>query len=241
LAHASTFNFSFTTTALLGALSASDTDFNEDGYYTILLQPTTSDGLSADSLVASETGGPDPTDGTSDWQSSLNSADPFGTGTWIQFGKSNSQSTVTLISGANGGTGGRNIFWYSGISPLNTYSDTAVPYAQPIGFGTTVASVTGIMAANDVFSFQLSGATTPGTSVTFTGEAMAIWSSGSSTSFNTPKTREDIPFTMTFTEIGSNWVATPEPDTWILFLAGAGCLLAAGILKNKRRAASNGS
>jgi hypothetical protein len=230
-AHASTFNFSFTTTALLGALKSSDTDFTEDGYYTILLQPTTSDGLSADSLGASGT--PDSGDGTSDWQSTTDSADPFGTGTWIEFAKGNTQTTVTLVSGTNGGTGSMFVG--------QTYSDNGAP-APPITFGTTVGTIHGIMAASDVFSFQLSGSTTPAaTGVTFTGEAYAIWSSGSSTTYNTPKTREDIPFTLTFSEIGSTWVATPEPDTWILFLTGAAFVLAAGILKNKKRAASNGS
>jgi len=55
LAHASTFNFSFTTTDLLGALKGSDTSFQSDAYYAIFLQPTVMP--TGDSLVASETAG----------------------------------------------------------------------------------------------------------------------------------------------------------------------------------------
>jgi hypothetical protein len=66
---------------------------------------------------------------------------------------------------------------------------------------------------------------------------MAIWSSGSSALFNTGKTRVDIPFTLTLT--GTQ--AAPEPGTWILFLAGAACMLAAITLKKKTPAASSRS
>ena len=69
---------------------------------------------------------------------------------------------------------------------------------------------------------------------------MAIYSQGSSATYSSPKTREDIPFTLTFANVGSNnYQSAPEPVTWILFPAGAACVIAAGILKNKRRAASN--
>jgi len=236
-AHAATFLYTFTTTQLLSALSTSDTDYSADGYYAILLQPTALSGYS--NLVPSQTT-PDPTDGTADWQATTDSANPFGAGTWIEFAKGNTQTTVTLASGANGGTGGRNIFYYPGIGTDNTYSDSTYVgetgnVGPPIGFGNTVASITNIMAANDVFSFVLTDATNPG-AVAFSGQAEAIWSSGSTATYNTPKTRTDISFSLTLTG-----TAVPEPDTLILFLTGAALVLAAGILRNKRRTASSGS
>jgi len=224
-AHANTYQYSFTTAQLLTALSG-EADYSEDGYYAVLLQPTTLTGYS----IAGETT-PDPSDGAADWQATTDSANPFAGGTWIEFAKGNTQTSVTLVSGANGGPGGRNIFYYQGIGTDNTYNDSGVP-APPISFGTTVASITNIMSTSAVFSFQLNDATNPG-AVAFTGEAMAIWSSGSSTSFNTGKSRADIPFALTLT--GTQ--AAPEPGTWILFLAGAACVLLAATLKKKMPAA----
>jgi hypothetical protein len=142
-----------------------------------------------------------------------------------------------VVTGANGGTGSM----FANQTYYDQYSETG-NYVPPIGFGTTTETLKYIMTpGSQVWSFQLSGGTTPTTTMTFTGEAMAVWSSLSSTSYNTPKPREDVPFSLTFTEIGSNWVATPEPDTLILFLTGAAFVLAAGILKSKKRAARNGS
>jgi hypothetical protein len=244
LAHASTFNFSFTTTDLLGALKGSDTDFQSDGYYAIFLQPTVMP--TGDSLVASETAGPDPTDGGAAWISTTlsGSTDTSLPGIWVQFSKGNNQTTITVVSGANdaggNGTASTNIFYHPGLSPLNTYTDSGMPYAPPIGFSGAKATISALMAANAVFSFQLTGTASPGASILFNGDAEAIWSQGSSATYSSPKTREDIPFTMNFTNAGSNnYQATPEPGTWILLIAGAACVIAAGILKNKRRAASN--
>ena len=220
-AHANTYLYSFTAAQFLNALS-SDADYSEDGYYSILLQPTTLTGYS----IAAENS-PDPGDGAADWQATTDSANPFGSGTWLEFGKYTSQTAVTLVSGANGGTGSM----FLG----QTYSDSGVP-APPISFGATVATITNIMSSSALFSFALNDATNPG-AVAFTGEAMAIWSSGSSALFNTGKTRVDIPFTLTLT--GTQ--AAPEPGTWILFLAGAACMLAAITLKKKTPAASSRS
>jgi len=136
-AHANTYLYSFTAAQLLNALS-SDADYSEDGYYSILLQPTTLTGYS----IAAEKS-PDPGDGAADWQATTDSANPFAGGTWVEFAKGNTQTTVTLVSGANGGTG--SMF-------LNqTYSDSGTP-APPISFGTTVASITNIMSSTLCFA-----------------------------------------------------------------------------------------
>ena len=220
-AHANTYQYSFTTAQLLTALS-SEADYSGDGYYAVLLQPTTLTGYTIAGVNS-----PDPADGAADWQATTDSANPFAGGTWVEFAKGNTQTTVTLVSGANGGTG--SMF-------LNqTYSDSGTP-APPISFGATPATITNIMSTSAVFSFALNDATNPG-AVAFTGEAMAIWSSGSSTAFNTGKTRVDIPFTLTLT--GTQ--AAPEPGTWTLFLAGAACVLAAATLKKRTSAAGTRS
>jgi hypothetical protein len=220
-AHANTYQYSFTTAQLLTALS-SEVDYSGDGYYAVLLQPTTLTGYTIAGVNS-----PDPADGAADWQATTDSANPFAGGTWVEFAKGNTQTTVTLVSGANGGTG--SMF-------LNqTYSDSGTP-APPISFGTTVATITNIMSTSAVFSFALNDATNPGP-VTFTGEAMAIWSSGSSTSFNTGKSTAGIPFSLTLT--GTQ--AAPEPGTWTLFLAGAACVLAAATLKKRTSAAGTRS
>jgi len=227
--YANTYQYSFTTTQLLSALST-EVDYSEDGYYSVLLQPTTLSGYS----IAAATS-PDPADGAADWQANVDNANPFGTGAWIEFGKGNTQTAVTLVSGANGGPGGNNIFYYPGIKTDNTYSDNSQvgqTYGPPIGFGNTVASITNIMSAGDLFSFQLNMATNPGP-VTFTGQAYAIWSSGpNGSSVFTPgdgKTREDIQFTLTLAGIQT----VPEPGTFILFLAGMLCVLMAVTLRKK--------
>ncbi len=230
-AHASTFLYAFSTTQLLGALSVSDADYSSDAYYTILLQPT---GLAAGYTMPNQYS-PKPGGVADDWQATTDSADAFGSGTWIEFAKLDVQTTVTLVSGANGGPGGKNIFYYPGISPLNTYSDAGG--SPPVNFGTTVASIDSIMAPGAQFSFTLGNLSSNPGAVTFTGEAMAIESSFSSSVYSGQKGRLDVPFSLTLT--GTEVV--PEPSTLILFLAGAACLLAAAILKKKRPAASSRS
>lgn len=220
-ARANTYQYSFTTAQLLTALS-SEVDYSEDGYYAVLLQPTTLTGYSITGVNP-----PDPADGAADWQATTDSANPFAGGTWVEFAKGNTQTTVTLVSGANGGTG--SMF-------LNqTYDDSGSP-APPISFGTTPATITNIMSTSAVFSFALNEASNPSL-VAFTGEAMAISSSGSNTAFSTGKTRVDIPFTLTLT--GTQ--AAPEPGTWTLFLAGAACVLAAATLRKRTSAAGTRS
>jgi hypothetical protein len=100
-----------------------------------------------------------------------------------------------------------------------------------------VASIDSIMAPGAQFSFTLGNLSSNPGAVTFTGEAMAIESSFSSSVYSGQKGRLDVPFSLTLT--GTEVV--PEPSTLILFLAGAACLLAAAILKKKRPAASSRS
>ena len=224
-AHASSFLFSFTTTQLLGALSATDATFSEDGYYAVFLQPTT---LGQDNYSVQQETSPKPT-GADDWQATVQTDNPFvGDGTWVEFAKLDSQTYVTLVSGANGADNGtQNIFIYGG-----PYTYSGSNKHPPLTFGT--GTITGIMPSSAVFSFSLDIAVHPGSVVAFTGEANAIWSSGSSTRYAVPKPAYYIPFAMDFTETSpGNYEVVPEPRTWILFLAGAAGLLAAGLLKKK--------
>jgi hypothetical protein len=222
-AHASTYLFSFTTTQLLGALSApgGDANFSEDGYYSILLQPTTLTGY-----AAVQENSPKPT-GADDWQATTQTDNPFiGSGTWIEFAKLDVQTFVTLVSGANGAPGGQNIFLYGGP---HTYSDSGL--YPPLTFGT--GTITSIMAPGAMFSFMLDIPFDPG-SVEFTGQASAIWSANSY-SYDPIKSVAGIPFTLDLTDT----LVTPEPGTWVLLLAGAACVLAAGMFKKKTPAASS--
>lgn len=86
-AHANTYRYSFTTAQLLTALT-SEADYSGDGYYAVLLQPTTLTGY-----TIARVNSPDPADGAADWQATTDSADPFAGGTWVEFAKGNTQTT----------------------------------------------------------------------------------------------------------------------------------------------------
>jgi hypothetical protein len=92
------------------------------------------------------------------------------------------------------------------------------------------------MPLDAVFSFELTTAATSLGPVTFTGEASAIFS-GSDQSFDPLKTDRNIGFTLT---LDADLVA-PEPGTFVLFGAGAACVLAAGVRRKKRPAAGSRS
>ena len=217
-AHANTYLFSFTTAQLEGALDAVDTNHLQDGFFAIFLQVP-------DGYTAVQENSPDPT-GSADWVATTESYSPFLNGTWIEFARDDSKTDVTLVSDANGGTGSM----FLG----QTYSDGGSP-APPISFGTTPGTITSIMASAAVFSFELIGATDPG-SLTFNGKASAIESS-SLTAFTGAKTTFPNNFTMTITDTGQ----VPEPATFIPFGLGAAWVMAAGVLRKKKTGAGSRS
>jgi len=225
-AHASTYSFSFTTQDLLTSLSLSDTNYSEHGYFAIFLQPSTLTGYSFNGIETSPR--PAPEGYADDWQAALGTETAF-TGQVVEFTRDFNSSSASLVSGANGAPGGENIFLYGGP---NTYAGS-VPI--PTGFG-NAATITSIMPLDAVFSFELTTAATSLGPVTFTGEASAIFS-GSDQSFDPLKTDRNIGFTLT---LDADLVA-PEPGTFVLFGAGAACVLAAGVRRKKRPAAGSRS
>ncbi len=162
---------------------------------------------------------PKPGGTADDWQATLAFPDPVHPSVqYVEFAKLATQTTVTVVAGTNA--------W----SFLNgkTYSDAG---AAPTGWGSTVAT----MDSNTfpgVFSFTLTMASNPG-AVTFNGLASEVQSSSTS-SFLSPKTNVDVPFTLSLTAQSG----VPEPDTTVLLGLGAAFLLVGGVRrKTKYRAA----
>lgn len=208
-AHATTYLFSFTVSDVLYALQNDSTYNNElnvtsSAYFAIFLQPE-----SSFTQFLSETG-PNPTAPNDPWTATsiVDYADLGTSVPFAQFSKGASQTQVAVISNANGT--GTNIF-------LNTtWSDN---YAWPIGWGATIGTIKDILPLTDTLQFTVSSdADLSGTQYVY-GLASAVVSK-SPTSDSQPKTTVQIPF-----ELSTTPTVVPEPDTLVLFAAGAVCLL----------------
>jgi len=206
--HATTYLFSFTVGDILNGLK-NNSDYNDElnvtssAYFSIFLQPAASftQFLSESSPNASAPNDP--------WTATtIQDYADLGSGTWAQFSKGQSQSQVAVISNANGT--GTNIF-------LNTtWSDN---YAWPIGWGNTTGSIKDILPLTDTLQFTINTTAVLSGVQTVYGVASAIVSK-SPVSDSQPKTATEIPFELTTTP-----TVVPEPDTLVLFAAGAICLL----------------
>lgn len=215
-ARANTYLFSFTASQLMAALQTSQGTpiYSESAYFAIFVQPDPAQ-ISNYTYVSETT--PNPTDPNAWITNTINdpSSPNLGYSTpctsnciWAYFEKDPNATAVTLVSGANGGAGGANIFKNGDF-----YSDTPPPY----GWGPTDAIINTIMPGNDVFAFTISTTQTISGSVTLKGFASAI-KSGNSTSMSIDTKESDgIPFSLSVSQV-------PEPGTWAM-LGGGGVLL----------------
>ncbi len=227
-AHANTYLFSFTTSQLMTALEASQgtSIYNESAYFAIFVQPDPVQISSYTYVSVTTPNGSDPnawiTNTITDPSSpnlGYSSGSPCTSNcTWAQFSKDPAQTQVTLVSGANGGPGGSNIFVGGDF-----YSFSDPPY----GWGATDAVITTIMPTTDSFSFIISTAQALTGNYTLKGRASVI-TSGSPFAM-TLDTKEDdgIPFTL------SVEAQVPEPAGWILMLIG--CVALAVSRRRRRR------
>ena len=205
-ASADTYSFSFETKDVLSALTISDPYFMRDGYFAFFLQPMGAlmpiNTYTYGYAHAAKEVGPDR------WYATA-AVDPsspnfLGPGKWAQFSKLPVQTSVTLVSGANGAPLGQNIFMFDGP---HSYAGSG---PLPFGFGSTSATITSIMDPDGDFTFQLGASYQLPNEVTFQGYASAIRSTddGSGgdcwTGTNSPgfggcggKTWVNIPFNLT--------------------------------------------
>jgi hypothetical protein len=191
------------------------------GIFGIFLQPTN---LGSTYTFVSESA---PNPGAPDGWAATTMIDPsLGPGTWLAFTKGPTQTSVSLISHADPGTG--NIFLGK------QYHDNL---AAPSGWGTTTGTVTTIIPDTATYHFVVdSPVALPLSAIQFKGIA-AVIHAGSSAQF--PNCRfgicgdktEDISFTY----------AAPEPGTWILFGLGLTSIAAGQALRKRRGWMKSGS
>jgi hypothetical protein len=222
-AQANTYLFSFTGTELMNALNVATgpAAYGESAYFAIFVQPDPGQ-VSNYTFVAEKSPNPN---GPNPWETNT-ITDPSSPNlgysvaspctancAWARFDKAPNQTSVTVVSGANGGPGNSNIFldndWFSFAAP-------------PYGWGGTDALITSIMPGNAVFSFSIATNANLSGSYSISGYASGLQSGTSS--YMTFDTKEDhgIPFTLTATAHSS----VPEPGTLGLLLTG-GIALAA--------------
>lgn len=217
-ASANTYQFTFTTSQILSALQTSlgSTNYNEDAFYAIFLQPTGFTTIGGDNTVTSN---PDST-GADAWTTNANFTDPsdsnFGSSDWVQFSKSNGQTTVSVVSANTG-----NLFWSSGCSATSTGTchqyDDSNSLGYPVSFGTTDAYITNIISTSATFSFTVQTTATLSGSYTIDGLAEAINNNTGNWSFGCCKTASDISFSLSGTP---TLTAVPEPGPWLLVTVG---------------------
>jgi hypothetical protein len=223
---ANTYMFSFTTQDLMTAFQTAQGSgvYTESAYFAFFVQPTTSQ-ISSYSYV-SETAPTDP----NQWQATTvqDYSDPnyyfTSTGscttncTWAEFTKNVSlpnSSNVTVISGANGGSGGNNIFKDS------SFAGGGLGLDPPLGWGNNTLIINEIMPTTDSFSMVISTSQTLSGSYTLQGRTTAL-KSGNPGSLSNEKESDGIPFTLTVTAVNT----VPEPGTSVLFAVG---ILAIGV------------
>jgi hypothetical protein len=228
-ARANTYLFSFTASQLMTALQTSQGNaiYSESAYFAIFVQPNPAQ-ISGYTYVSETT--PNATDPnawitntiTDPSSPNLGYSTPCTSNcTWAYFEKDPNATAVTLVSGANGGAGGANIFKNGDF-----YSDTPPPY----GWGSTDALIGDPMPGADVFQFVISTNQNLQGAYTLKGYASAI-KSGNSTSMSIDTKESDgIPFSLTV------FTGVPEPGTWATI--GSGGLLL-GLLAWRRRRPSD--
>jgi hypothetical protein len=239
-AFANTYLFSFTVSQVMTALQTSEGSaaFDESAYFAIFAQPNPA--VVSGYSYSSETA-PNPTDPNA-WVAST-ITDPsspnlgYSSGapctsncTWADFYKGPSQTSVTLISGANGGSGGSNIFqgttWFSFSTP-------------PYGWGFTTATISAIMPGADTFQFLIS-TTASLTSSTYSVLGYASELQSGSPTTRTGDTKEDhgIAFTL---NASVSPVTVPDPSPAVLTGGGAAVLFLLarrrGLLRRPSRSA----
>lgn len=235
-ASANQYLFSFTGQQALDALLATEgaTIFNKSGYFALFVQPNPS--VVSSYTWVSETS---PNAGAGDAWLATTITDPASPNlgfntlahpgnctsncTFAQFSKQNGQASVSMLSRANGGPGGANIF-------LNHTFHDAVP--APYGWGPTVATITSIMSESSQFQFVIDTPLTLPGNVSLIGYASELRSASTgSFPFLGSKEFNGIPFTITATVVP----AVPEPGTWILCLGAIGLLARFRFRANKTR------
>jgi hypothetical protein len=236
-ARANTYMFTFTGQQALDALLATEgpTIFGKSGYFALFVQPdpnvvtsytwfsqTSPNVGAADEWEATTI--TDPSNPNLGYNTPGHPGDCTSNCTWAQFSKQDAQTSVSLLSLANGGPGGVNIF-------LSHQFWDNVP--APYGWGPTHATITSIMATTAQFQFIITTPLTLPGNVALVGYASEL-RSAQSTSFPFIGSKEfnGIPFSLS-ADVES---AVPEPGTWVLF--GSATALLAGIRvlrKNKTR------
>jgi hypothetical protein len=207
--------------------------YSESAYFAIFVQPSSAQ-ISSYSYI-SETAPTDP----NQWNNTTitDYADtyfyPSGSCTtnctWAEFEKNPSLGTgadVTLISGANGGTLGANIFLNHAFSGAGAN--------PPLGWGPSRLIINSIMPATDAFTIVISTSQTLSGSYNLVGRASALKSGNSSSMTIDTKESDGISFTLS--ETAQVVPDTPEPETWALLTIGFICL---GVGASRRRRAEN--
>ena len=198
--HANTYLFTFTASDILNALSADNPSDASTGYFAIFLQPQLAT-YSYNSVLTPNLSSP-----AEVWDvGTITDFSTSGTGTWARFDKGQTQTNIEILT--NGlDTQGHDYFLG------HPYSDTL---AWPVGWGTVSGTIQTDYQGTEQFQFYIDTTSTISTAVTVNGLASGIVSN-SSYSWLSPKTSENISFTLT--ELPSRVV--PEPDSWILLATG---------------------
>ena len=204
--HANTYLFSFTAQDLLNALGSQQPSSDpQSAYFAIFLQPQLLS-LSYDAVNTPTANTPGQT-----WTTStITDFSSSGTGTWAEYTKGQTQATVEILS---------NTVAYNGYDSFigHSYSDTL---AWPEGWGTVSGVIQSAYNGNEIFNFMIETSQILTTSVTVNGLASAL-ESNSSFSYVSPKTAENISFTLS--EIPTY---IPEPANWVLMVTGLALMVA---------------
>lgn len=222
-ARANTYLFSFTGQEILDALKdPSAQGFvteQESAYFGIWLQPSVA------SFSYLNIYSPNPTSQQAWDANTINDPADLGqSGTFAGFNKLSNTAYVAVLSDANnGGTAANNIF-------LNhNYTGSGTP-AAPVGWGSNTQTMTEIMNTSALFKFMIETPSALTGPVTVNGVASALISG--STNIMTAGTKDFPALDFTLTETPQY---IPEPDSWVLAVAGFGLLFGLGWCRKSRR------
>ncbi len=218
LAHADTYQFSFTAGQIINAMSTLSGYQSSDAVYALFLQPACADAASPTCTFSNLTS-PIPSPDNPDWVTGTpsnlgstygswgpNGGDAY---TYAQFSRDYASTNVAVISANTS----------FGSTPYVSHADSA-GNNTPVTWGTTLSTITEVIPVTDIFSFDLdiASATLPTETLAFTVYASFLGPNGIGGYKDNP---QGATFELTLSS------PAPEPGTGLLLIAGIGAMLLA--------------
>lgn len=195
------YTFNISTASLQAGIDSADVSHLEHAYYNFFFQP-----VDAFVTVTGETA-PSAELSVGDYSVSFPT---FGANPWVGFTKTSTQTNIAVVSDANGGTGGADIFLNKTYTPSSANAD---PPGWGNSGGITGATIDTVLAGNTIFQITVSSTQAIATEL-FNVKAVGIEST--STSSYAPDPSKQVLTSIT----NFSASATPEPSTFAPCIAG---------------------